>query len=127
MSGRLTQKHTPLRDRMIVLNAFRHHRKTHEDECIKLRGVTDRAQRLSASSEDSLIPLTTLTHEHQSCAQRLSASSEDSPALTFPLEEVPAVLNAFRHHRKTHFTCGLRFSPVSNCAQRLSASSEDSP
>src|ERR1043165_754950 len=41
------------------------------------------------------------------CAQRLSASSEDSPRPSPPLALlVLPVLNAFRHHRKTHLQLG---------------------
>src|SRR5690349_17557051 len=105
-----------------VLNAFRHHQKTH----------TTRVMSPSNSSR---------------CAQRLSASSEDSPNATFKLFDHLSVLNAFRHHRKTHpllarkplislVVCSTPFGIIGRlttcnselqtltvrCAQRLSAS-----
>src|ERR1043165_1141616 len=62
-----------------VLNAFRHHRKTRSSAHFSLVRAGIRAQRLSASSEDSR-SCRTLVRTERSCAQRLSASSEDSPA-----------------------------------------------
>ena len=150
--GRLTNA-----DRFIVisnpvLNAFRHHRKTHcsfarsenngrscaqrlsassedsqiirvcdqfgEPACSTPFGIIGRltavvpsntrvlalsAQRLSASSEDSPPEGRSRQPSVGPCAQRLSASSEDSLYSHLFLERANnKVLNAFRHHRKTH-------------------------
>ena len=107
-----------------VLNAFRHHRKTHSridrdhglrSRCSTPFGIIGRltplsltkarteicAQRLSASSEDSLCLFQPSINAVIS-AQRLSASSEDSQAEPCRQLAEQAVLNAFRHHRKTH-------------------------
>ena len=85
------------------------------------------AQRLSASSEDSRLGLRLQTDGWLlcstpfgiigrltktlatsglvglACAQRLSASSEDSLTVGTPDRFTLDVLNAFRHHRKTHW------------------------
>src|ERR1043165_472953 len=85
-----------------VLNAFRHHRKTHIATRMFRFTCTSCAQRLSASSEDSLESALPRIRVRQR-AQRLSASSEDSQ------------------------TASARCTAPTRCAQRLSASSEDSP
>src|ERR1051325_3363354 len=152
-----------------VLNAFRHHRKTHVIEVKGSYPNKDSAQRLSASSEDSrnqvqyetrVINLLKTFRQHRkthwstrrarhslsNSAQRLSASSEDSlehpQGASLIVEQCSTpfgiigrltvvddarigatnqVLNAFRHHRKTHRIL-VPTSPPIRCAQRLSAS-----
>src|ERR1043166_8197444 len=86
--GRLTKQRRPAPQHVVVLNAFRHHRKTHSDTGLVTYVLTS-AQRLSASSEDSLF------------------STSSAPTAN-------NVLNAFRHHRKTH----VRFS-VRLCVPRM--------
>ena len=88
-----------LREGVNVLNAFRHHRNSHNAPPRRRGCGLVCAQRLSASSEFALAHSRYLCCAI-SCAQRLSASSE------FALP------------------CTRQSSPISQCAQRLSASSE---
>src|ERR1043165_5081000 len=83
-----------------VLNAFRHHRKTHVPDlfacavtwtCSTPFGIIGRLTKVSGVMIAGV-----------SRAQRLSASSEDSHHHRSDTRPVQYVLNAFRHHRKTH-------------------------
>src|ERR1041385_1186140 len=77
--GRLTHQLFNSCSLPLVLNAFRHHRKTHVQQ--GKRSLTSMcAQRLSASSEDSRAFRIAIARS-ASGAQRLSASSEDSLAI----------------------------------------------
>src|ERR1041384_5084814 len=110
-----------------VLNAFRHHRKTHWSTRRARHSLSNSAQRLSASSEDSL--------EHPQGASLIVEQCSTPFGIIGRLTGAPAgrvthcrtVLNAFRHHRKPHWSTRRARHSLSNSAQRLSASSEDSP
>src|SRR5690349_17524716 len=72
--GRLTEcRKRRLFSALFVLNAFRHHRKTH-------------------------LPRRGFGNSPYTCAQRLSASSEDSLCRFRFFNKLHPVLNAFRHH-----------------------------
>src|SRR5437773_2267316 len=112
-------------DLISVLNAFRHHRNSHDRSSRRSPRLRRCAQRLSASSEFTL-SRSSKSSPSNSCAQRLSASSEFT-LFMFPLFFVSPicaqrlsasseftllkmknpsigvyVLNAFRHHRNSH-------------------------
>jgi len=130
-----------------VLNAFRHHRNSHTKRLKPATPVPLRAQRLSASSEFSLICFAQDAIHFDGCStpfgiigiltsspgigtlyrgvlnafrhHRNSHSQRPADA-----EVLRSVLNAFRHHRNSHSnrTSSWRRRLIS--AQRLSASSE---
>ena len=133
--------------RVIVLNAFRHHRNSHPGAESLWNDVANSAQRLSASSEFARYDRLERTRSERLCAQRLSASSEFAPPILPSTPSCESVLNAFRHHRNSHcipprfaddyFQCSTPFGIIGIrtgvqvffynspfCAQRLSASSE---
>jgi len=136
------------RDETSVLNAFRHHRNSHntlrcvfggDSLCstpfgiIGIRTCPDWARAVTEKMCSTPFGIIGIRTRHMSLsitsitgAQRLSASSEFARPAPSSLFSIKSVLNAFRHHRNSHYlncrcrTCGY-------CAQRLSASSEFAP
>ena len=84
-----------------VLNAFRHQRMDHPD-AIPLSSSNNGAQRLSASTNGSLV-LREVTTDGWQSAQRLSASTNGSQRRSCWPCRSHSVLNAFRHQRMDHW------------------------
>ena len=93
--GQLIVRHRP------VLNAFRHHRKTHKISA-RLHFVSiERAQRLSASQENSRSG-TAGTFSNSQVLNAFRHHRKTHAARAGDYWRRIRVLNAFRHHRKTH-------------------------
>ena len=96
-----SRRRTSQRSNALVLNAFRHHRGSHPS-------ITGRLVRIARCSTPFGITEVLTTPDsgvdgRGVGAQRLSASQRFSPAPEFCVQRRPLVLNAFRHHRGSHF------------------------
>ncbi len=111
-----------------VLNACRHQRNNHQARRRAAAFEVTRAQRLSASKEQSQQRLRPLPTRYVLSAQRLSASKEQSPwrLLRVIIADL-CVLNACRHQRNNHDEIAHNLHLPFAGAQRLSASKEQSP
>ncbi len=131
-------------DMILVLNAFRHHRKNHRNYPAQMT-VAAGAQRLPASQEKSRIEeakpmrlrllcstpsgitgkitfinppqdsISGKVHPSNS-AQRLPASQEKSRRRRRKNTAIQTVLNAFRHHRKNHRTLVYGYDVGPRCS-----------